>query len=132
MIQENAIELAATNKSLVEELAATKAAPTGGYIIDARARIVAMGDALRRTVSGASPTTLDLAFLEPDKEAIGGYTLQRECWDELVEALGDGELKKDAEETRRLVTMAVKREKESTSPHQLRPIPAVDRESLLG
>lgn len=65
-----------------------------------RSRIAAMGDALRRTLSGIPPTHADLSFIVPAPRSIGGYSLGPECWEQLGEALSEPSLRDVAQITR--------------------------------
>lgn len=68
--------------------------------VDDRSRIAAMGDALRRTLSGIPPTNADLSFIVPAPRSIGGYSLRPECWEQLGEALSEPSLRDVAQITR--------------------------------
>lgn len=73
---------------------------TGPEVHDARSRVAAMGDALRRALAGIVPTSTDLKFIVQEPKAVGGYSLRPECWEELGEALSESALRDVVEVTR--------------------------------
>lgn len=74
-------------------------------VLDARSRIAAMGDALRRTLAGIAPTPADLGFVCPATTSIGGFSLRPECWVELGEDLSAIELRDLAQAARELAAI---------------------------